>query len=188
LADHRYPSSELYGKYEKFFSLLPTKKAEVYSTVLEQLGYDPLPTYREPGETPISRPDLAEDYPLICTAALKPGLYTHSQYRSLPWLKEIMPGPWIEIHSEKADQLCIKDGEMVVVESPRGSIEIRCKVLDTLNPEVVGITHGWGSPCATSDPITNILTPDNINCPISDSPSSRCFLVKVRAKEQEVSH
>ncbi len=36
----------------------PSGKFEFHSNHLEGLGYDPLPVYREPGESPISRPDL----------------------------------------------------------------------------------------------------------------------------------
>ncbi len=181
---HKYSPEELYRKYEKFFSspLLRDKKYACYSAVLENYGYDPLPRYIEPGESPVSRPDLLKEYPLVCMAGLKPGLYTHTQFHSLPWLKEIMPDPWIEIHFQKAEELGIRDGDLVVVESLRGSIEIKCKTIDTMDPRVVAITHGWGDRYVTPQPITNILTPHDIRCPISDSTSNRCFLVKVIKK------
>ena len=176
----KYPPEEMYRKYAKFLSLpmLPGKAA-LYSEALERLGYDPLPTYKEPGESPASRPDLAKEYPLICTAGLKPVLYTHSQFHSLPWLREIMPEPWIEMHPQKADELGIQDGDMVVVTSPRGSIEIRCRAVNTVDPRVVAIAFGWGDPYAGSQPIVNVLSPHDIRCPISGATSNRCFLVKV---------
>ena len=43
----------------------PTGKLELYSTVLEKMGYDPLPYFKEPGESPISTPELAKEYPLV---------------------------------------------------------------------------------------------------------------------------
>jgi len=177
-----YPPEELYGKYERFFSspVLAEKKVAFYSTGFERLGYNPLPDFVEPGESPMSNPDLAKEYPLICMASLKPGLFTHSQFRSLPWLNEIMPDPWIEIHSEKAYELGVKDGEIVVVRSRVGSIEIKCKVIDTMDPRVVALTHGWGDVFKKIQPVTNEITPDDIRCPVSDGESNRCFLVKVR--------
>jgi len=93
-----------------------------------------------------------------------------------------MPDPWVEIHADKAEELGIKDGDAVMVTSPRGSIEIKCKVINTVDPRVVAITHGWGDPYAGVQPVTNVLTPDEIRCPISDSTSNRCFLVKVTKK------
>ena len=43
----------------------PTGKAELYSTIFEQLDYDPLPRHEEPHENPISNPELAKQYPLM---------------------------------------------------------------------------------------------------------------------------
>ena len=38
---------------------------ELYSTVLEKMGYDPLPAYREPPESPYSTPDIHAKFPYI---------------------------------------------------------------------------------------------------------------------------
>ena len=47
----------------------PTGKVELYSTRMKEWGYDPLPQFREPPESPVSRPDLLE------------GLSLYSHYR-----------------------------------------------------------------------------------------------------------
>ena len=172
---YKYTPRELYRKYGKLFSLpfFPHGKCAFYSEEFESNGYDPLPTYVEPGESPLSSPNLTKEYPLICMACLKPGLYVHSQYRDLPWLKEIMPEPWIEIHSQKAKEIGVKDGETVVVKSPRNSIQLKCKIFDSLDPRVVALTHGWWAP------VTNFLTSSQYACPITGATSNRCFLVNV---------
>jgi len=56
-----YP--EMYRKYEGFMGgfFTPSKKVEIYSERLEKLGYDPLPVYKEPAESPVSRPDVAKN-------------------------------------------------------------------------------------------------------------------------------
>ena len=110
VVSRKYDLERLYGKYVNFCSGLPTQKIELYSKVFEQRGQDPLPTYREPAESPISRPDLARDYPVIGQVGIKPGLFTHGQYRTLPWLREIMPEPWAEINSGQAERLGIRNG------------------------------------------------------------------------------
>jgi anaerobic selenocysteine-containing dehydrogenase len=59
-----------------------TKKVELYSNELEALGHDPLPFHEEPAESPISTPDVFEEYPLIMiTGRLKERL--HSQYTTV---------------------------------------------------------------------------------------------------------
>ena len=119
---------EVYMKHIENGFPTPTKKVELYSTTFEEHGYDPLPNYEEPGERPISGNDMAEKYPLLCSAAIKPVLYTHNQFRTVEWLREIMPDPWVEIHPQRAKDLGIGDGELVVVESPRGSIKVKAKL------------------------------------------------------------
>lgn len=179
----QYSPQELYRKYEKFFALpwLP-HKAALYSDAFEEAGYDPLPTYKEPGESLISNPGLAKQYPLVCMAGIKPGLYTHTQFHQLPWLREIMPDPWVEMHPQKAKELGIEDGDLVVVESLRGSIELKCKVTNSVHPGLVAVTHGWGDSYSGVQPVTNILTPSDIRCPISGATSNKCFMVKVTKK------
>jgi anaerobic selenocysteine-containing dehydrogenase len=49
----------------------PTGKLELYSTALEGLGYDPLPYFVEPGESPASTPELAKEYPLVLTSGYR---------------------------------------------------------------------------------------------------------------------
>ena len=133
---------------------------------------------KEPGESPISRPDLAKEYPLVAQVTIKPGLFSHAQYRTLPWLKEIMPEPWIEINSEKAKELGIKKDDTVLVESPRGSIKVKAKITQGIDPRVVSITHGWGQSYAHGA-IGNVITPDQESCLVSGSTGNRSFLCRI---------
>ena len=55
-------------------------------------GYAPLPEYVEPLISPVSRPDLAAEYPLVLTNA-KFTTYIHSQLRGLPSLRKASPRP-----------------------------------------------------------------------------------------------
>jgi len=40
----------------------PTGKFEIWSTILEEYGYDPLPIYTEPSESPVSQPERSEEF------------------------------------------------------------------------------------------------------------------------------
>lgn len=174
---------EAYRKYKKVFAfpMLESHKAEFYSLRLEKMGFNPLPIYVEPGESPISRPDLLKDYPLVCTAGLKPGLHNNSSLHHLPWIKEIMPEAVIEINPSKAEELGIKDGDMVVVKSLRGSIEIKAQTINTVDPRVATITTGWGNRYDGGS-VLNELTISEERCPVSGSTPIGSFLVNVTKK------
>jgi anaerobic selenocysteine-containing dehydrogenase len=174
---------KLYKKYEREGFKTPSKKVEIYSPTFEQLGYDPLPTYKEPAESPVSRPELATKYPLLCGTCLKLGVFTHTQFRTLPWLNELFPEPFIEIHPQKADELGIKEGDIVVVESPRGSIEVKAKLTEGIDPRVIMISYGWGQPYAHGSNV-NLLTDDLQRCPVSAATGNRSILCSLRKKSQ----
>ena len=42
----------------------PSKKIEIYSETFEKAGFDPLPTYREPDQSPLGDPKMFQRYPL----------------------------------------------------------------------------------------------------------------------------
>mgnify|MGYP001607961840 CR=1 FL=1 len=135
-----------YRKHEKKGFSTPTKKVEFYSTILEELGYDPLPRYQETPETPVSRPEMSEQYPYILITGARIPVFFHSEYRMIPWLREIHPDPIVEIHPVTAKQHGIKDGDWVFIESPRGKVKQRAKLTTGINPGVVAAQHGWWFP------------------------------------------
>ena len=119
---------------------------ELYSTVLEKWGFDPLPKYMEIPESPISRPDLLEQYPYILNAGLRTPTFFHSANRMQPWLREIHPDPIVEIHPDTAEKHGIDDGDWVYIESPRGRCKERAKLNKGIDPMVVVAEHGWWYP------------------------------------------
>ncbi len=136
----------IYQKYkEKGFST-PTGKFKLYSTLLEKWGYDPLPQYREPPESPVSTPALAEKYPyLLITGRRLPGFF-HTENRQLPWLRELHRDPMVEIHPETAQKEGIAEGDWVIIESPRGRVRQRAKFFAGMDPRIVSAEHGWWFP------------------------------------------
>lgn len=145
--EKRYLRGEMeYYKYKKKGFSTPTRKVELYSTILESWGCDPLPKYTEVPESPYSRPDLAEKYPYILNAGLRTPTFFHSGGRQNPWLREIRPDPIVEIHPETARKHGIEDGDWVWIESPRGRVRQRAKLNDGIHPMVVVAEHGWWFP------------------------------------------
>lgn len=56
-----------YQTYQSQGFATPSGKVELYSGRLREWGFDPLPTYYEPPETPYNNPELAKEYPLVLT-------------------------------------------------------------------------------------------------------------------------
>ncbi len=124
----------------------PTGKVELYATLMEELGYDPLPYHREPNESPYSTPELAVEYPLILSAGGRQPYYFHSQYRQVPWLRERQPYPMVQIHPETARDLGIEDGDWVWIETPRGRVQQVASLFEGVDPRVVVAQASWWYP------------------------------------------
>jgi anaerobic selenocysteine-containing dehydrogenase len=140
-------------KYRQQGFATPTGKVELYSTIMEMLGYDPLPRYREIPESPVSRPEMADEYPYILITGARSPVFFHSEHRMIPWLREVNPDPIVEIHPETAKRHGIKDGDWVFIESPRGRVRQRAKVTTGIHPSVISAQHGWWFP--------EVKTPDH---------------------------
>jgi len=135
-----------YRKHEKKGFSTPKGKVELYSTIFEDWGYDPLPRYREIPESPLSKPEMIEQYPYILITGARPPVFFHSEHRMIPWLREIHPDPIVEMHPQVAKEHGIKDGDWVFIESPRGRIKQRAKITTGIDPRVVAAEHGWWFP------------------------------------------
>jgi anaerobic selenocysteine-containing dehydrogenase len=136
---------KLYKGYQARGFQTPSGKVELYSRQLEAWGYDPLPTYREPPETPFSDPELAKEYPLILTS-WKPGHYRHSAGRQIDSLRSRQAEPIVSIHPETAGQLGVKKGDWVYIETKRGRIRQKVALSTSIDPRVVIADFGWWFP------------------------------------------
>jgi anaerobic selenocysteine-containing dehydrogenase len=150
----------------------PTGKVELYSTILEKLGYDPLPDYTEPPETPVSQPELARKYPFILITGARFRPMHHSEHRQIRSLRKLYPYPTAEINPDTARQLGIGEGDWVVIETLRGKIKQKAKLTSRILPRMVECQHGWWLPEEIGeDPLlfgafevnVNVLTPDSEN-------------------------
>jgi len=135
-----------YYKYKKKGFSTPTGKFELASTLLEKWGYDPLPQFREPPESPYSTPELKDAFPyILITGRRQPGFF-HSENRQLSWMRELHSDPVVEIHPQTAEAKGIADGDWVIIESPRGKIRQRAKLFAGMDPRVISAEHGWWFP------------------------------------------
>jgi anaerobic selenocysteine-containing dehydrogenase len=179
----KYKLEELDRKYERVGFPTPSKKIEFVASLFAEHGLDPLPTFVEPAASPVSTPELVEKYPFICSTGLKLGIHTHTQFRTLPWIREIEPEPFGEIHPRTASELGIENGDWMIVESPKGAIKVRARVRATVHPQVVMITHGYGEPYAGNEDLPNLITSEKERDPVAGATGNRSFLCAVRKAE-----
>lgn len=124
----------------------PSKKVELYCLPFAAHGVSALPEYVEPALSPVSRPDIAADFPLVLTNA-KFTTFVHSQQRALPSLRKSSPEPSADIHPETARRFGVKNKEWMIVETPRGSIKVKARVTSNIVPDTVCCQHGWWQSC-----------------------------------------
>jgi anaerobic selenocysteine-containing dehydrogenase len=180
-----------YKKYEKegFKFATETGKIELYSKRFEKYGYDPLPHYEEPPQSPYSTPELFEKYPLILISGARAAPFRHGAGRQIPWLRELLPDPTIEIHPETAEKLGIHDGDWVWIKTPQmeGKVKQKAEVTLGIHPKVVHARSHWWFPERTDDPdrecmesnINAILSAGEPYDPISGSTMVRGCLCKI---------
>ena len=113
-------------------------KVELYSNVLEELGYDPLPYYEEPPESPVSTPEVAKEFPYILITGGNFRPMFHSENRQLGiGTREQYPDPIMDVNVDTARELGIQDGDWVYVETRKGVIKQTCPGQRTRS------TPGW---------------------------------------------
>jgi anaerobic selenocysteine-containing dehydrogenase len=167
----KYP--QMYYKYRRMGFTTPSHKVEILSRRLQEAGKDGLPVYHEPLESPLGGRELAQVYPLVLTTGAKRGCYVHSQMRNIPALKRQMPYNMAEIHPDTARSLHIEEGDTVLVESPRATVECRARVTEEILPRVVQLYHGFRASNA------NLLTDNSSYDPITGSVPLRSSLCRV---------
>ena len=147
-------SSCPYRRHEKGL-LRPDKKPgfrtqtglfELYSTLREEWDLEPIPHHEEPPFTPVSRPDLAKDYPLILSTGRRSPAFFHSEHRNIPWLREIDPDPLVEIHPETAASHGIGNGEWMWIENWMGRARFKAKLTPVVPEWMIMASHGWWFP------------------------------------------
>jgi len=123
-----------------------TGRIELFCTMYDMAGIDPLPFFREPTSSPISSPEEFKDYPLILTTGRRSWEFFHSEHRQLKSMREFHPWPLMEIHPDDAAPLGIEDGDWVYLENMHGRCKQVAMVTSTQLRGTVMAEHGWWFP------------------------------------------
>jgi len=116
----------------------PTKKIELYSTILEEGGYEPLPSWHEPYTMP------SAEYPYRLVVNHLPWL-VHTGMSNDPLLVELQPENFLHMHPDMAAGIGVGEGEYVVVDSQNGnSIKLRAHITRGIRRDTVMTEHAFG--------------------------------------------
>jgi anaerobic selenocysteine-containing dehydrogenase len=184
-----YPPLHYY-KYGQNGFCTPSRRVELKSSILEELGYPSLPTWIGPAENEIDDPEVAAEYPLVLTTGGGFMPYHHSEQFNIPSVRFLRHEPYFTINPEKAAEMGISDGDWCWIETRRGRIRQRANVEPSVHPRVIYAQRGWWYPERDLDPNepfgclesnVNVLTSvDDEHCdPIGGSWANRGLLCKV---------
>lgn len=116
-----------------------------------------------------------DEYPVILTTGRVVSQYlSGTQTRRIGGLVDLCPEPYLEVHPSLAEQHSIQDGDRVRIESRRGSMELKAKVVTTIRPDTVFIPYHWAGQQSA-----NLLTLRAYD-PVSKIPEFKKAAVRIR--------
>ncbi|MDR1701199.1 MAG: molybdopterin-dependent oxidoreductase, partial [Sporomusaceae bacterium] len=124
----------------------PSRKAEIFPSIIQELDYDPIPRYREP-ESPLSNPEMAKEYPMRLTVSGRRSPMYHSEMR-VPGngTRSQWPYPIVKVHTHDARALGLRDGDWTWIETPRGRIKQQAKLGWDIAQGTVQVAPSWWYP------------------------------------------
>jgi anaerobic selenocysteine-containing dehydrogenase len=144
---------------------------ELRSTVLEALGYDPLPKYIVPPESPQGDPELLREYPYTLISGRRILFYYHAEWRQVESVRRHYPWPTVRVHPETARAEGIAEGDWIWIETKRGRVRQKVKFFDKMDPNIIDAEHGWWYPeMPGEEPSLHGAFESNINVCMSDNP------------------
>jgi anaerobic selenocysteine-containing dehydrogenase len=166
----------------------PSGRVELYSTVMAELGLDPLPDYQPP---PYQAAELdTAAYPLVLQTGLREKSYHHSRFRDQAWARKVSPDPLLHVHPRTAGDHGLRDGDWALVEAAggQGACRLRVHVSDRTQPGVIATGIGWWRPEAPGPEfgvldvnVNAVLSYQGVMDPVSGSVDTRAIPCRVRA-------
>jgi anaerobic selenocysteine-containing dehydrogenase len=133
-----YAPERSYQKYRTKSFATPSGKVELFSVILKEMGYDPLPYY-----THVDKKD--DHYTLSLVTGVRKHPYYASEFRRVKSFRRRHPEPMAEMSPATANQLGLKEGNSVWIETPEGRIRHTLAFAEML-PNIVSIEYGWWYP------------------------------------------
>jgi len=136
--EYKLPDFET-RKYLRTGFATPSGKVELYSSVLESLGLDPLPYFRE-------EPDAGPAFTSRLFTGVRENEYFQTGGRHIPELRRRNPEPHIFVNANEAAKWNIREGEWVEVETKIGKVTMKTSVREDMPDHLIRVPHGWWKP------------------------------------------
>ena len=130
-----YNPSKVYGVYEGRIFKTKSHKIEFYNERYAQMKVDPLPVYSPPNKGP------DKSFRLVVG---RNAVITQSSSTNNSLLQEFLPTNHLWLNPQPAQELGIKDGDLVKVTSPAGTGKLRARVTHRIRPDTVYMETGFG--------------------------------------------
>ncbi len=152
-----------FRKYRETGFATPSGKVELRSCILEELGFDPLPYYREG-----PAPDAA--YPYLVFTGVREDPFFQTGQRNVARLRSRCPGPRLFLHPDDAAREGIADGDWARLETATGTVIAQVSVQDSMKPGHIRVPHGWWYPELRGEAhlAGAFLSSDAVLCPDDD--------------------
>ena len=148
----------------------PSGKCEFYSEQMKLEGFDPLPAYIPPRESPESAPELAERYPIQLLSPPAQS-FLNSSFSHLPTFIRDERQPSLEISSEDASERGITTGDHVRVYNDRGECRLMARVSPRVKPGVAVAPSIWWKKLSPDGANINATTSQDL----TDLGGGACF-------------
>ena len=126
-------------KYLRTGFATPSGKVELASSILGDLGFDPLPYHRE-GPLP------SEEYPYRIFTGVREDPFFQTGQRNIPSLRRKTPLPQLFLHPEDAKREGLEDGSWARLETEHGHVTARVSIQDSMKQGHIRVPHGWWYP------------------------------------------
>lgn len=172
-----------YEKYREEPFKTPTGKVEFFSERLAKAGLPGVPFEHGLIDNPISFADQSDEYPMLGISGSRDIRFTNSQFRNIPSLLRGGTGCVVDIHPDDARGYDLTEGDLVLIESPKGAIEMTARISIIVRPGTVRIAWGWGDYDSRAN--LNTLTEDDRRGLATGTSTMRSFMCRLRRARQE---
>jgi anaerobic selenocysteine-containing dehydrogenase len=135
----------------------PSGRCEFVSQRLAEMGFDALPTYIPPYESPERDPELVARYPLTLISS-PAHTFLNTTFANLTSLRRQAREPEVLLHPADAERRGIAAGDRVTVRNDRGAFAAKARVEPTIREGVAWAPSIWWGKLTGDDANANQTT------------------------------